>query len=200
MKKIISLTENDLVALVKRVITESSNKVEFSEEQKEKAQELFKKTFNLYLKKVSKLTYPMIYHCTTIDNYDSIKEHGLTSKRNYFLEWDNDLNDYASGEPGIACGVNFKDVIDRLYPDPEWLINIIKKTGNPDSFDKKNIDERVLFCLWITEILNLPLNSETHISDEKMKYMLYNNTFSWVYVKGEIPPDLIEIEVNPGLL
>jgi hypothetical protein len=117
MKKIIRLTESDLVKLVKRVITESSNKIEFSEEDYEIAQELFKKTFDLYLKKVSS-NYPMIYHCTTIDNYDSIKEDGLTSERNYFLEWDNDLNDYASGEPGIACGVNFKDVIDRLYTDP----------------------------------------------------------------------------------
>jgi hypothetical protein len=180
-------------------LNENVNNLEFSEEQKEKAQQLFKETFNLYLKKVSN-DYPMIYHCTTINNYESIKEDGLTSERNYFLEYDNDLNDYVSGEPGIACGVNFKDVIDRLYPDPEWLIEIIKTTGNPEFFDKKNIDERVLFCLWITKILNLNLNSNTHISDEKMEYMLDNNTFAWVYVKGTIPPSLIEIEVHSDLL
>lgn len=179
-------------------LNENVNNIGFSEEQYQKAQELFKETFNFYLKKVSN-NYPMIYHCTSIDNYESIKENGLTSERNYFLEWDNDLNDYASGDPGIACGVNFNDVIDRLYPDPEWLIDIIKKIGNPNSFEKKNVDERILFCLWITEILKLDLNSNTEISDEKMEYMLDNNTFAWVYVKGEIDPNLITIEVSPYL-
>jgi hypothetical protein len=180
---------------------------DFNENQKSSAKKLFGVVFDFYLRKVSPKTYPMIYHCTNIENYDSIKKNGLTSVRNYFLDNDNNLNIYGFNEegeeePGIACGVNYNDVIDRLYPDPEWLLNIAKKIGNPSKFEKLGIDDRVIFCLWVTDILGLDLNSKIsidEINDGMMNNMINEHSFLWLYVKGKINPDLITIKIHPDL-
>ncbi len=188
---------------INQYLKESKNIFSFTENQYSNAQKLFQEVFDIYLRRVSSETYPMIYHCTRIENYNYIKNNGLISERNYFLEYDNDLNNYEDGEPGIACGVNYKDVIDRLYPDPEWApFDIIQKTGNPDKFYEKNIDERVIYCLWITDILKLDITKElsiNDITDEKMDFMVEENMFCWLYVKGKVSPDLITIEINPDL-
>ena len=139
----------------------------------------------------------MIYHCTRIENYNYIKNNGLISERNYFLEYDNDLNNYEDGEPGIACVLNYKDVIDRLYPDPEWAsFDIIQKTGNPNKFYEKNIDERVIYCLWITDILKLDITKElsiNDITDEKMDFMVEENMFQDI---KKTNPELFEVTLD----
>jgi hypothetical protein len=178
--------------------------VSFTKEQQQNAKNLFKEIFDVYLRKVSPETYPMIYHNTNIEHYENIKKYGLTNKLNYFLEYDYDINAYGGDDnPGIACGVNYKDVIDRLYPDPEWLTSVIKKIGNPSSFSERNIDDNYILCLVFEDILNLDLNKNltiTDISKEKMDYMVYENLFAWLYVKGEVPPNLLTITIHPDLM
>lgn len=178
----------------------------FTENQVITAQKLFQDIFDIYLKQASKETYPIIYHCTNIDNYNSIKNNGLNKDRNYFLEYNNHLMEYLDDEiPGIVCGVNYKDVINRLYPDPEWadLMDIFKKTGNPSYFNKKNIDDKVIYCFWVTDYLKLDLNTNLNINDiskKQMDLMVNNNIFCWLYVKGKVSPELITIQIHPDLL
>ena len=178
----------------------------FDEKQKNNAQNLFKEVFDFYLKKVSPRTYPMIFHCTNIDRYENIKKYGLTGDRNYFLEDDNNMNIYGFNddgdkEPGIACGVNYKDVVERLYPDPEWLMGVLEKTGNPSTFSKKGIDDKIIYCLWVTDVLKLDLNKELTLNDikkEQMKFIISGNMFYWLYVKGKVNPNLITIKIHPN--
>jgi hypothetical protein len=176
----------------------------FTKKQQQNAKNLFKEIFDVYLRKVSQKTYPMIYHNTNIEHYENIKKYGLINKLNYFLEYDNDINAYGGDDnPGIACGVNYKDVIDRLYPDPEWLLSIIKKIGNPSSFSERNIDDSYVLCLVVEDILNLDLNKNltiTDVSKEKMDFMINDNIFAWLYVKGEVSPNLITITIHPDFI
>jgi hypothetical protein len=177
-----------------------SNSFGFSEAQIKKGKELFQELFDVYLKKVND-KYPFIYHCTTKDHYESIKTKGLTSERNYFLEWDNDLNSYGFSEegdeiPGIACGVDYRKVIDRLYPDPEWHLDIAKITGNPSQFDKRGISDDVIYALFFTKVLNLDIDEIDSITDDIIDKTVSNNMFAWLYVKGKVAPNLIKIEVN----
>ena len=194
-----------IIATTIREYLNEQNKlgVFYTKKQQQNAKNLFKEIFDVYLRKVSQKTYPMIYHNTNIEHYENIKKYGLTNKLNYFLEYDNDINAYGDDNPGIACGVNYKDVIDRLYPDPEWLLDIIKKIGNPSYFSKRNIDDSYVLCLVVEDILNLDLNKNltiTDVSKEKMDFMINDNVFAWLYVKGEVSPNLITITIHPDLI
>lgn len=89
---------------------ESFENKEYTDAQKNKAHDLFIELFDNYLRTVSPKTYPMIYHCTDIKHYDSIRRNGLDKKRNYFLDNDNGNFKYGFGDndeevPGIACGL-----------------------------------------------------------------------------------------------
>lgn len=184
---------------------------EFNEQQLASAHRTFVGVFDKYLKSVSPNTYPHIYHMTGVDNLESIKKHGLTSKRNYFLEYDNDLNQYGFDEndeeaPGVACVVDYRAVADRLYPDPEWLIGypggkeLLQKVGNPNGFDKNRIDDRVLCCMWLTDIMNMPINATPADFDSAaMKRMTDDNMFAWTYIKGPVAVKDITFELHPDL-
>jgi hypothetical protein len=197
LRKIIATT-------IREYLNESINN-EFNENQKLNAKNLFKDVFDYYLKKVSPKTYPMIYHCTSFDRYESIKIYGLTGDRNYFLEDDNNMNIYGFNEEGeeehgIACGINYKDVINRLYPDPEWLMDVLKKTGNPSRFKSKGISDDIILCYWVRDSLGLDLNQKLNITDinkQKLSEMIRDNTFYWLYVKGKVNPNLITIKIHP---
>lgn len=178
----------------------------FTRKQKSKAQKLFQEVFDIYLRKVSNKTYPIIYHTTNINNHKSIKLNGLTNKRNYFLEYDNDLLSIVDNEKGIVCGVDYRNIIDRLYPDPEWEFfpNIVfNKLGNPSNYNKKKIDIRDIFCYWVKYFLNLDLNNNislNDISEEKIQTMIDDNMFCWLFVKGKISKELLTITIHPDLI
>lgn len=180
----------------------------FSKTQKNNAKKLFRELFDYYLKETSP-NYPFIFHNTTIERYDSIKEHGLVNELNYFSENDND--NFAYGEydergeevEGISVALDYRTVIDRLYPDPEWLHDVIVKTGNPSDFNKRNIEHEVILCVLFEDILNLDINETVSISDisnEKRDYIIDQYIFNWLYVKGEVSPNLITIYKHPDLL
>lgn len=177
----------------------------FTKKQKSKARELFSELFDYYLLETSH-TYPMIFHNTTFDNYGNIKKRGLNNNLNYFAKYDGELLSYGDGNPGISCKVNYKNVINRLYPDPEWipLFNILDKLGNPNDFKRKNIDHDVILCLLMQDILKIDLNDEIefeYIDDDVFDFIINESLFMWLYVKGRVSSDLIEeIIFHPDLI
>lgn len=177
---------------------ESFENKEYTEIQKNKAHDLFIELFDMYLRKVSPKTYPMIYHCTDIKHYDSIRSNGLDKKRNYFLDNDNSNFKYGFGDndeevPGIACGVDYRDIKDRLYPDPECIPILWKNVPSPHDFDKLGYDDKNICCV-LLELLGINDISSFDTTDICRSYM-----FNWIYVKGKIEPDMIEITIHPSL-
>lgn len=188
-------------------ISESKYNVFFDNNQKHIAKELFKELFDFYLRTVSPKSYPYIFHCTTLDKYYGIKKHGLQNSLNYFLDNDNKLMMYGYDNDdnevkGISCAVNYNDVIDRLFPDTEWILEIGKKLPHPTNFKNYNIDDDIILCLLITDILGIDLNNKLKISDiskQKLDFIISENLFYWLYVKGAIEPNLINIFVHKDL-
>jgi hypothetical protein len=180
----------------------------YTETQKLNSKKLFLELFDYYLRRVSSKTYPMIWHNTTIDRYENIKKFGLTGKLNYFSDNDNDMIAYGqydeTGEEinGIAVGVNYKEVSNRLYPDPEWVYDIIVKTGNPSNFKKHKINDDIILCVLVEEMLGLDSNKNLSLSDvpkQKIKDIINGSTFMWLYVKGRIDSNLLTIKIHPDL-
>lgn len=191
--------------IIKNIIIESL-KYDFTQSQRNNSKKLFLELFDYYLRRVSPKTYPMIWHNTTIDRYENIKKFGLTGKLNYFSDNDNNMIAYGqydeTGEEinGIAVGVDYKEVSDRLYPDPEWLHDIIVKTGNPSSFIKRGIDNDVVLCVFVEEVLGLNSNKELSLRDipkVKMKEIFNDSIFLWMYVEGKVPPNLLKFKIHP---
>lgn len=188
-------------------LNENLNNYNFTDTQRENAYNLFKEVFDYYLRKTEPDTYPMIYHCTEFERYESIKKYGLTKYRNYFQDNDNNMFIYGFDEddnevPGISCGVNYKDVIHRLYPDPEWLHDILEKTGNPSRFEAKKIDDSIIHCLLVTEVLKLDINEKLtlkSISRYLLNDIMNTSMFHWLYVKGKVQPELLTIKIHPDL-
>ncbi len=171
---------------------------EYTDAQKNNAHDLFICLFDMYLRKVSPKTYPMIYHCTDFKHYDSIKTFGLNKKRNYFLDNNNDYNIYGFDDdgnevPGIACGVDFSDVKERLFPDPECIPVLWTNVPSPHDFDKLGYDDKIMCCV-LMELLDIDLNSDIDdISSFDITDICESYMFNWIYVKGEIKPNKIEI-------
>ena len=175
---------------------------EFTDEQMDSAHSLFLQVYDKYLRVVSKEGYPKIYHSTSIDNFNSIQEKGLVNKLNYFMEYDNEMLVYGEfDEPGIVCVVDYREFKDQLFVDPEWLIDIIKIAGNPETFKERGIDHRIISCLWVTKVMNLSIDATIKdIKPYHMIHMVENNLFCWVYIKGEISPEHIDIKIHPDLI
>lgn len=170
-----------------------------SETELEKAHQIFKDIFDSYLRAVSPRTYPMIYHCTEFKHYDSINNNGLNYERNYFLDCDNNHNMYGFSDegdevPGISCAVDYHDVIDRLYIDPEYMLDIIHKTGNPSTI----IDDRIVFYYWLTDVMNI-YDFDDDISEININKCIKERMFHWLYVKGKVSPNLIKIHIHEDL-
>lgn len=179
----------------------------YTETQKQNSKKLFLELFDYYLRRVSPKTYPMIWHNTTIDRYDNINKFGLTGKLNYFSDNDNEMIAYGqygeTGEEinGIAVGVDYKSISNRLYPDPEWVHDIIIKTGNPSNFKKYNINDDIILCVLVEEIIGLDSNKNLSLSDipkQKIRDIIDKSTFMWLYVKGRVSPvSLSTIKIHP---
>lgn len=184
----------------------SKDDLNFNEQQLINGKNFFKELFDWYLKESSPTSYPMLYHNTDFNNYESIMKNGLINDRNYFFTYNPGTGLYIDDdEPGISCIINYKDVIDRLYPDPEHLMLLDlgyydHNLGNASTFKQKGIDERILYCLVIRDILKLDLNKKLLIKDINPNILhdiIELDIFQWVYVKGEINPNLINIKIDP---
>lgn len=182
---------------------EHKSPFQFSEMDMEICHDFFLDVFDVYLRKTSS-SYPYIFHNSETKNLKSIKKEGLVNKRNYFATYDNELFEYAADIPGISCVVDYREVRHRLFMDPEWapLMDIIMKTRNPESFDNRNIDDRIISCLWVTDILGLypvPDLSYGDIPPDTLKRIYDEGMFFWFYVKGTIDPTLITIRKHPDI-
>lgn len=84
--------------------------------------------------------------------------------------------------------VDYHDVKDRLFPNPECIHILWNNVPSPYNFDKLGYDDKTMCCvlLELLEHVDISSISKTHM-------------FNWIYVKGTIEPGMIEITIHPSL-
>lgn len=168
----------------------------FSESEMEICQKFFIREFDRNLRKLSK-DYPYIYHVSDMKNLSSISEKGLVNELNYFSIIDETFI-HSEEVFEFSCAVDYRKVKHRLFLDPEWgAYGIMDRTGHPESFLDDGIDDRVITCLWVTEILKLDIEPNLcheKLSNEIQRKIDDRDMFHWVYVRGPISPEMMTVQ------
>ena len=164
--------------------------------------ELFQITKNDIIKAKQKMMVAItatgksrIYHSTTPEAAVQILKNGFKSEFTFFDMAKPDNNSYGD----YIIELDPRDVLNRLFIDPEGFINTIDEQPISDKFDAQLTPQEIIDTLdSYLKNKNLPLAQQYYNIGLDLDVLTYiwatstTDAMSWVFVKGKIPANLIK--------